>query len=60
MAVIGGHILCWCNKGLKKRHYRESVSLMLKGIPAIFAGTLKKIKDRKQKIEIKQITIHKF
>jgi len=55
MALIGGHILNWSIKGLKKRHYRESIFLLIKGMPAIVAGALKKIKNRKQKIEIKKI-----
>ncbi|NLD93868.1 MAG: glycosyltransferase family 2 protein [Fibrobacter sp.] len=56
MAVIGGHIFLWSIKGIKKRHYKESIFLLIKGMPAIFAGALKKIKNRKQKIEIKKIS----
>ncbi len=55
MAVIGGHIFQWSIRGIKKRHYRESISLLIKGMPAIFAGALKKNKDKKTKIEIKKL-----
>lgn len=57
MAVIGGHIFQWSIKGLKKRHCKESILLLLKGMSAIFAGALKKIEDKKRKIEINKLQI---
>lgn len=57
MAVIGGHIFQWSQKGLKKRHYKESISLMLKGMPTVIAGALKKIKNRNVKPEIRKFQI---
>lgn len=57
LAIIGGHILEWSLKGIKKKHYKESITLLIKGIPSIIAGSTKKIRNRNMKPEIRKIQI---
>lgn len=53
LAIIGGHILEWSLNGIKKKHYKESISLLIKGIPSITAGCMNKIRNRDVKPEIR-------
>lgn len=46
LAIIGGHIVSWGVKGLKQRIYIATLSLLLKGILAIFAILIKKLMIR--------------
>lgn len=43
MAILGGHIFEWSIRGIKKGHYKDSLQLLLKGVPALLAGVQKKI-----------------
>lgn len=45
LALIGGHILIWTFRGMQKHYTRQSLSLLVKGLPAIVAKIVTKIRN---------------
>ncbi|NLE02788.1 MAG: hypothetical protein GX640_23220 [Fibrobacter sp.] len=57
LAILGGHIACWCKKGFKNGMYVQPVLLLICGFAAVCAGILKKIKSRKYSLNTFEIKI---
>lgn len=45
LALIGGHILIWTFRGMQKHYTRQSLSLLVKGLPAIVAKIVIKMRN---------------
>lgn len=45
LALLGGHVLIWSLRGLKKQYYMKPLQLFFKGIPAVIAKAVVKSRN---------------